>query len=115
MFKHRAARRILITATMIGAVSGLASTAMAATVPAGAPNHASPSSSTYAQTATVRGGAATSWQFVKQISVRDRCGGANGWVQWNNNTSLPYIQVRRSLDECRVVRRRWRSLREAHL
>jgi hypothetical protein len=93
MFKHRAARRIIITAMMIGAVSGLASTAMAATAPAGAPNHALPSSSTYAQTTTVRGDAASGWQFVKQLGVTDRCGGANGWVQWNNNTSLPYIQT----------------------
>ena len=93
MFKHRAARRILITGMMIGAVSGLASTAMAATTPAGAPSHALPSSSTYVQATTVRGDAATGWQFVKKIAITDRCGGANGWVQWNNNTSLPYIQT----------------------
>jgi hypothetical protein len=40
MVRYRAGKRILITVMMTAAIDGLASTAMAATVPAHVPSHA---------------------------------------------------------------------------
>jgi hypothetical protein len=35
--------------------------------------------------AAPRAPAVAAWDFKKPLTLRDRCGGANGWVQWTNS------------------------------
>jgi hypothetical protein len=88
MLRHRAARILATTGITVAVIGGLAPTSMAAT--SHLPDSAARNSTLGPSSAVTAGGAFSSqaavsdWQNVKPISLRDRCGGVNGWVQWSN-------------------------------
>ena len=43
---------------------------------------------------------AITWQHKEEVTLRDRCGGANGWVQWSGSDIQTYGEVWENASSC---------------
>jgi hypothetical protein len=90
----------VVVATAVAAVTGvLATPAMASPAAPQAPAGSKAAAGSKAPAGS-KAAAAISWANKRQLTLRDRCGGANGWVQWTGAAVQTYGLVWTNAASC---------------